>query len=152
MTLNIEGLTNAVVSHAMALGVFERVNSAPPANAPGNGLTYACWADRIRPSRSSGLSATSANVMFMARLYKPVESLPQDELDPDLVRALDVLLAAYCGDFDLGGLIRCVDIRGMDGTPLDVNAGWARFDEGPVYRVLDITLPLIINDAWEEQS
>lgn len=150
MTLNIKTLTAAVQSHAMQLGVFERGTSAPPTNAPGNGITFATWADRIRPSRSSGLSATSANVVYMARLYKPVDALPHDELDDDMVDALDTLLAAYCGDFDLGGAIRCVDIRGMDGIQLSVEAGWARFDEGPVYRVLDITLPLIINDAWEE--
>lgn len=149
MSLNTKVTLNAIASHAMALGLFERVNTHEPKNAPGNGLTVAIWFQNVAPVRASGLAQTSARVEYSVRLYTNMLSDPQDMIDPNLAEAADVLINAYSGDFDLGGNVRSVDLLGMAGVPLSAEAGYLNQD-GKNYRVITITLPLIVNDVWEQ--
>lgn len=148
MALDINGLLDAVVSHAMASGHFERVNQHEPENPPGHGLTCAVWANRIIALRSSGLNSVSTLVAFDVRIFSPMFD-PPDAIDPTMVAAVDSLCAAYTGDFTLGGLVRQIDVLGAHGQPLDVRAGYLQQD-GTKYRVMDIALPCIVNDLWEE--
>ncbi len=149
MTLNASTVFDAALSHAMALGLFERVNGHEPKNAPGNGLTLAMWAQDITPIPSSGLASTSAQLVLNQRIYSAMEQEPQDAIDPNIINAVDVLFTAYSGDFTLGGLIRCVDLLGQHGVRLAARAGYLPQD-GVTYRVMTITLPLLINDAWTQ--
>ncbi|RLV66352.1 hypothetical protein STAN_1873 [Streptomyces sp. CBMAI 2042] len=149
MALDTLSITDAVASHAGATGRFETVNGHEPKNAVGHGLTAAVWADRITPVRSSGLSSVSVLLTFNVRIYTPAQQLPADAIDPDMIAAVDELCAAYAADFTLGGLVRQVDLLGQHGQPLDVRAGYLQQD-GALYRVMTITLPVIVNDLWEE--
>ncbi|GAA2199941.1 hypothetical protein [Streptomyces bangladeshensis] len=150
MALNILGITDAVVSHAMASGRFETVNGHEPKNAPSTGgLTAAVWSERVTPVRSSGLDVLSVLLIFNVRIYASAVQEPADAIDPDMLAAVDDLCAAYTGDFTLGGLVRQVDLLGIHGQPLDIRAGYLQQD-GLLYRVLTISLPVIVNDLWEE--
>lgn len=152
MSLNVEALTDAMVSAVAALGYFERINLHEPKRAQaGAGLTAACWVQRIAPVRSSGLASTSGRVEFTLRIYCPMLAEPQDAIDPDVLRATDAVLAAFSGDFTLGGAIREVDLLGQFGNPLSGQAGYIPQD-GRLFRVMDITLPLIINDIWNQEA
>lgn len=142
-------ILNVIQSHALASGLFERVNGHEPDSAPGSGLTAAVWAQNIAPVRSSGLAATSGRLTFFVRLYSNVQQEPADAIDPALLAAVDTLLAAYSGDFELGGNVREVDLLGETGTALSAQAGYLEMD-GATYRIMDITLPLIINDLWQQ--
>jgi hypothetical protein len=148
MALNIAGLLDAVVSHAMASGHYERVNQHEPENAPSHGLTCSVWADRITALRSSGLDSVTALVVFNVRTQSLMFD-PPDAIDPTMVAAVDTLCAAYASDFTLGDLVRAVDLLGAHGQPLDVRAGYLQQD-GTKYRVMDIALPCIVNDLWTE--
>lgn len=149
MTLNISGLLDGVVSHAMASGHFEQVNGHEAANAPSHGLTAAVWTDSIQAIRSSGLASTTAVLVFNVRIYTSIQSEPADSIDPNMLTAVDDLCAAYIGDFTLGGLVRQVDIFGAHGQALLVRAGYIQ-QSGAVFRVMTITLPVIVNDLWEQ--
>jgi hypothetical protein len=154
MGVNIEDVLDAVVSHAMSLGVFERVNTHEPKNAPGYGLTCAIWAQDLIPIRASGLNSTSVRIAFTLRLYQNMLSEPQDAIDPNLIAAADLLCAEYTNDFQLGGdiSIRMVDLLGAHGIP---GPSWrAGFDEqdSKMFRVMDINLPLVINDVWQQTA
>ncbi len=152
MPLDITTLLDRAVSHAMAAGLFERVNGHEPKNAPGAGLTAALWAQNIGPARrASGLDSTTIRLELAVRLYSSLQQEPQDAIDPELLAALDVLLAAYSGDFTLGDAVRQVDLLGAYGTPLGAQAGYLAHD-GVVYRVFTITLPLIVNDLWNQEA
>jgi hypothetical protein len=148
MSLNTAATLDAIASHAMATGRFDRVNTHEPKNAPGNGLSVAIWVDSITPTQS-GLAATTARVVYNVRVYTSMLSEPQDAIDPNLIEAADVLLEAYSGDFSLGGNVRNVDLLGASGPPLSAQAGYLSQDN-KVYRVMTITLPLILNDAWTQ--
>lgn len=149
MALDIRGILDAVVSHAMASGQFERVNGFEAASPPGSGLTCGVWVDRITALRSSGLDTVSALVVLNVRIYGSMQSDPPDAIDPNMVAAADTLGAAYSGDFQLGGLVRHIDLLGAHGSPFDVRAGYLSID-GVHYRVLTITLPAVVNDLWTE--
>ncbi len=149
MSLNALALTNAIASHAAASGYFDRVNTHEPKNAPGNGLSCAIWFARVAGAQSSGLNATSALVVFNVQIRQNMLVEPQDQIDGDMLAALDALIGAYAGDFELGGNVRCVDLRGMTGTALEAEAGYVNQD-GKLYRAINITLPLVVNDVWSE--
>lgn len=151
MAIDIDALTNKVVSHAMASGHFERVNAEEPTNAPGTGLTAAAWVQDIQPVRSSGLDSVSMLMIYAVRLYLPVNPIAPDSLDPAMVKALDALFAAYVGDFTFDGTIRSIDIFGANGTTLSGRAGYLAID-ATTYRVYTITLPLVVNDVWDEEA
>jgi hypothetical protein len=149
MALNVDAIMDAVVSHAMASGYFDRVNQHEPKNAPGSGLSAAVWVARVRPVLSSGLASTSAQIVFNVRLYTSMLQEPQDAIDPAMVHALSALFDAYAGDFTLGSEAREVDLFGSEGTPMQAEAGYLNQDN-KLYRVMTITLPVVVNDAWDQ--
>lgn len=150
MTLGVAGITASVQSHAETLGLFETVNLHEPKSKPGTGLTCAIWADKIGPaSGSSGLASTSVLVVFAVRLYTPMLQQPYDAIDPNMLSAVDALMGAYSGVFTLEGQVREVDLLGEFGTPLSAQAGYITQD-GKLYRVMTLSLPLVVNDLWTQ--
>lgn len=151
MTFPILEIFQAVESHALKLGRFERVNTHEPKNAPGNGLTCAIWTEHLEGIRSSGLDSTSAVLRVYVRIYDNMLREPQDAIDPGIVTATSELFNAYNGDFELGGLVRNVDVLGAAGVSLQAKAGYIQQDKG-LFRCMTIVLPLIINDAWDQEA
>jgi hypothetical protein len=150
MSINFPALVDAVTSAASASGYFDTVQGHEPKSAPGTGLTFAVFLSDLRPvAAASGLAATSARVELTGRIYKPFTAQPEDLIDPNLAAAADALLTAYSGDFDLGGNARNVDLLGAHGSPLALRAGYQSVDR-TMFRVLDITIPIIVNDAWTQ--
>lgn len=150
--LGINAIIDALVSHAARLGYFDTVHAHEPKSMPGEGLHYAVFMSTIGPARSgSGLAATTVRLELAGRIYTPFAKQPEDDIDPRLVDALDKLFEAYTGDFDLGGSVRNVDVLGGQGTPLSARFGYQTIDK-QTYRVIDIVLPLVINDAWNQEA
>jgi len=149
--LDSGAIIEAVRSHALASGEFEQAPGYEPKSKPGRGLTCAVWVQRgpAPTARTSGAAATSARLILNVRVYTNMISDPQDEIDPRVVAAVDTLMTAYNGDFTLGGLVSYVDILGMHGVLLDAVAGYLQQD-GAIFRVMTITLPVIIENAWEQ--
>jgi hypothetical protein len=146
--LDVDGILAEIVSHAQRIGHLAQVNQHEPKSAPEGVLTGAVWAQELRPlPSSSGLNATTVLVAFNVRIYKNMLSLPQDAIDPEVLAATDALMAAYSGDFTLGGLVRNVDLLGEHGEGLFARAGYVPQD-GRLYRILDISVPCVINDLW----
>ncbi len=145
----VDALFDKLLSHAAASGYFARVNQHEPKNAPGSGLTAALWVQDISPARSSGLSSTSGLVTLSLRVYQNFASEPFDAIDPTVVKAVNGMLSAYTGDLDLGQTVRCIDLLGMSGTAMRAQAGYVEINK-TVYRVMTITIPVIVNDMWAQ--
>jgi hypothetical protein len=151
VTINTEAIVNVVASHAAASGHFERVNSHELGSPPGSGLTAAVWVQSMRPwQQRSVLAATCARVVLMVRIYTSPLQEPQDAIDPAVMAAADALFIAYSGDFTLGNLVSEVDLLGAGGEALTAVAGWLPLADGSRWRVMDITVPFVINDAWTQ--
>jgi hypothetical protein len=150
VSLEIGAIMNALESHALASGVFEDVLGHELIGMPGTGITAALWPQRIRPvALASGLAATSARVEFMLRIYTTAVQQPADGIDPAVVAAADALFTAYGADFELGGNARNVDLLGQTGEPLSATAGWLQVDGGSL-RVMDLLIPVVVNDVWSQ--
>jgi hypothetical protein len=148
--MDVTGILNALVSDAETTGLFDQINTHEPKSAPRNGLTMAVWADRIEPyALASGLDATSAVIVFNARLFTKMLQYPQDSIDPNMIIAVDTLMNKYSGDFTLGDMIRNVDLLGETSFHLEAQAGYINQDN-TLYRVMTLTIPLIVNDAWTQ--
>lgn len=150
MAIDIAGILNAVVSHAQALGRFERVNAHAPDNAPGTGLSAAVTVTEVGPvAAASGLNSTTSRVALSVMVFSPMPAEPGDDVETGIVAAADALMADYSGDFELGGLVKQVDLLGAHGTPLSAQTGYVDI-AAQTYRVAIITLPLIVNDLWSQ--
>lgn len=152
MTIGLQAILDAVQSHAAKSGQFDRVAGHEPKNAPGNGLSTAVWVDRLAPlPTGSGLASTSGLLTLNVRVYTNMLSDPPDAIDPNLTAAVDALMTAYSGDFDLGGNVRHVDLLGAYSPGLSAQAGYLEQD-GRLYRVMTITVPLVLNDIWTQNA
>lgn len=145
MTLEVRDILAQVDTHAAASGYFDTFLGHEPKSAP-KGLTHAVWAQKLDPvPQLSGLVSATWRIAFSIRIYKPMKTMPQDAIDPDMLEAIDYLLGEYIGDFTLGGEVMQVDILGAYGVPLSAVAGYLDQDNR-LHRVMTITLPLIIPD------
>lgn len=151
MSFPVLQVFQAVESHAAASGRFEQVNMHEPKNAPGHGITCAIWVQHLGTILSSGLASSSAVLRLSVRIYQNFISQPEDAIDPNVTEATAVLFDAYAGDFTLGNLIRQVDLHGTAGVPLSAEAGYIPQDK-LMYRCMTITLPLLINDAFNQEA
>ncbi len=140
---------DAIASMALSLGFFDAVAQHEPKSAPGKGLSLFIFANDVTPVPSSGLSSTSVRMTVNVQLRCSMTREPQDDIDLDLIEACDALCAEISGDFDLGASVRTVDLLGQHGTALGGRFGYITHD-GHMFRVLDITVPCLINDAWSQ--
>jgi hypothetical protein len=141
-------IIEAVASHALRSGWFDKVNQFEPKSMPGNGITCSVWVQNAEPA-SSGLAATSIRFELSVRLYSAMIDEPQDMIDPNLTAAAWDLFVAYSSGFTLGGLVESIDLLGKDGSPLRWEAGYVQIEK-PLYRIITITLPVKINDAFDQ--
>ncbi len=143
-------LFNKIESHAKASGLFDSVNTHEPKSAPGGNLHCAIYVSTLRPAPvNSGLAATTGVITIMARVYIPMIQEPQDKIDPLIVAATDTLMANLSVDFTLGGSARNIDLLGSTGESLEARAGYITIDQ-TMYRSMDITIPIIVNDVFPQ--
>lgn len=151
----LDPIFDAVVSDVQSTGYFDRVNLHEPKRRPVlTGLTSAVWVQSIDPisgSAGSGLASTSARVVFMVRLYSNMLKEAQDAIDPQLMKAGSSIMRRYHDDFDfsLDPLVRNVDLLGAFGIALSLVTGYLEQD-GVMFRIADITVPVICNDVWTQ--
>ena len=154
MAADFEGIIAALISMAQTTGKFENVAGAEFKNAPGPGATAALWFDGLDPlPEASGLSSTTMRFAMMMRIYLPSVVEPSDGIDPLVIAAAGAMFSALIAAFTLGGLIRNVDIFGEHGDRLHARPGWLPFgSDGGKYRTVDITIPMIVNDEYDQAA
>lgn len=147
----VKSVYAALVSHAKSLALFTGgVSQHEPLSPPGSsGLSAAFIEGAIGPA-PSGLGATSLKWEWMIRVYSKWLEKPASEIDAPLTAAAVQLFASYAADLDLtgfgvpAGLVREVDVLGVVSEPK-----WLSM-EGTQFRVRDLAISLIINDAYPQ--
>lgn len=148
----LEDILDAVVSDVQRSGYFDKVNTHEPKRGPRNGLTAAIWVQAVDPiALASGLASTSARITFTLRMYQSMLKEPQDLIDVHMTKALSNLMRRYHDDFDFEGIIRNIDLLGQFGVSLSAISGYLEVD-GAMYRIIDMTIPCIVNDVWPQVS
>ena len=141
-----KALFKAIQSYAQELGIFEGVNLHEPWNAPGNRLFCSINLGAVRPVMSSGLAAVSSQVTLVIRIWSSALQKPLDGIDPEILAAASSLMGAFAGGFTLSGTVRDIDVMAMSAQPAYVDF------EGKPFRVVEISLPIVINDTWAEAA
>ena len=148
--LDFLAIRDALVSLAQQTGRFTGgVAKHEPTSKPA-GVHAALWLDTITPvPDASGLASVTVRLAFLCRVYLSAASEPYDDIDAKGLAAADRTMAGWAGDFNLGGTARNVDIKGRHGTGLSGQAGYQKIGD-TLFRVFTITVPVIVNDVWEE--
>lgn len=146
-------LFDRVASHAASLGLFDnQVATHEPKNPPGNGVWCALWTDGIAPiPRISGLNETGGRVTFRVRIGANFIQEPQDSIDPHIMVACTTLMEEYSSHFTLDQTVMAVDLLGAYGQPLTARGSFVTMQQR-VYRVLEIILPVIIDNMWVQSQ
>lgn len=154
MSIPIREIADELSSRAQRLGYFDNVQWHEPRSLPrlGSQINLAFWSEQLQAVQSSGLSSLSVRWEVTARVYVGPDSEPGDDIEPRLVEAGAALYAALSSGFSFGGRVRHVDFLGSDGEPLILTPGWYDYGNDNVVRTMDLSIPLIINDAFDLQS
>lgn len=141
-----KALFEAIRSMAKKLGIFSGdVITHDPEATPAAGRVWCSISlGPVKPVPSSGLAAVSGEVTLMVHVWSFAMQKPLDNVDPGVLGATCALMGAFAGGFTLNGTVREVDLFGMHAEP-----GYTDF-EGKEIRAMAITVPLVINDMFEE--
>lgn len=155
--LDTGALNDALVSHAQRLGIFDSVNGHEPRRAPGTGLTYSLWIQTVRPfAPQSGLAASSAALIYNARIQLPIpaDTSSLDAMDPRLSDAACALIGAMTADFTLDGLaLPGIDLLGRTGAQFGLGGEAGYLDQdSTIFRVMVLTIPIVINDVFPQEA
>lgn len=152
MTLDMTGIFYAARDHLLTTGYFERVNGHEAKNAPGNGLTCDVVISAIKPiPQRSGLAATSALISLEARLYLNALHEPQDDIDPILYTAADVVFNSISENYTLSETVAEVDLLGEYGNGMNGRSGYVERNQ-ILYRTFTFNFDCVINDLWDQEA
>lgn len=150
MAIDFVSILSGAETHAMASGLFESVGLHESLNPPGNGLRCEIIASDLRPVQQfSGLDKSSARLEILVSVICSLRRQPLDSIESDMLNAVSTLIGMYVGDFDLIGSISYIDVFGSNGAGVAARPGYIEIDGIP-YRRYVITLPMIIDNAWDE--
>jgi hypothetical protein len=144
-------IQQAIITHAKTSGAIQHAQAHPPRKAPAGGVTACVWLGPVTPLRQfSGLSSTAVAAVFQGMLITSDLQKPYEGIDEKLWRALDAFFGRLHGDLSLGGLVNHIDVFGAQGAgALSATGDWMSIDTGD-YRIMHMTIPLIIDNFWEQ--
>ncbi len=146
--INTDDLFSKMASGMAASGLFVATIQHEPKAAPSpSGVTGAVWSAGIVPASESGMTSMSIVLTFQCRIYSSMMAEPQDGIDPAVLAATDAFIAYLCSDFDLCDTVRMIDFYGNASEGLRTQSGYLTQDK-MVFRVMDVFVPIIINDAY----
>jgi hypothetical protein len=138
-----KALFQALESHALTLGIFDRVNTHVPASVPGKGLSCSISLGSVAATpEASGLAAVSGTITFNVMIFNPMTQRSLDGIDQGTLTAVCTLLAEYSGNFTLGGTVRDIDLLALKAEPAYLE------QENKHFRVEQISVAVVINDLW----
>lgn len=126
-----------------AAGVQAGVPMAPP---QGEGLFGAVFMRSVSVNKVYANGGTEETHLVTVRVHRNAMNRPADEIEFELAVCVQQVVSDLIGDYDLGATVREIDVGGMNGTPL--RSEWGQVDIGGVmFRVVDIMLPLTVDDS-----
>jgi hypothetical protein len=150
--IDTAGILAALVAHAEGTALFTAVQTWEGRVSPTSGILCAIWPQRLGPAVGvSGLASSSALLTFSIRLYTSTLTQPFDDIDPGMIAAVDTLMNALSGDFDLGDESRYIDLLGAYSPGgMVCEAGYVTSMDGKLMRVMTISVPVVVPDAWAQ--
>ena len=145
MAFNIKATLQTLQSKLVANGYFKGgALIGEPKSPPGERFTGAVFMSHVDTWLT--LATLCAVHVVQLRVDDNMLSEPAEDVELEMSVVIDKIMGDVAGEFDLGATISYVDFGGIHGTPL--SARWGYVDVGgTLYRVADITIPLVVNDV-----
>lgn len=146
MPFDVTASMRALESHLLSSGRFVHVQvGEPKAVVDSDGFVAALMMDHAQIV-SLTMSTTIELHVVTIRIYKNMLAEPQDQWEIDGAKIYSEVSDLLYADFTLGGQVRNIDFGGEHGSTYQ--AIWAYGDiGGPIFRVVDITVPLVVDGA-----
>lgn len=149
--LDAVAVRDALKSVFQSVGSIGDVLTSQGVAPPSNGVSAQIWAVppfKLVPTRS-GLADVSLLVTFNARLLIPLGTPPADDLDLSLLAAYSDVMNALVGGFTLNGEVEQLDLLGAYSGGLTTDPAYIEIG-GAMFRCMTMTLPLVLDDVWDE--
>ena len=145
MAFNIKATIQSINSFLRAGGYVSQASVGEPKSPPTEYVSASVIMDSFSVV-SLTLGTTIELQSVTIRLYLNMLMEPTEEVEYKLAEVASQIGSDLLGDYDLGASIRNVDVGGQHGSPL--RAQWGYVDlGGTMFRVVDIFVPLIVDDS-----
>ena len=147
MAFDIDRTLHAVTSFLKVDGKFRTVTIGEPKSiTPLTSICVAVFMQSTAITKFYLNGGTEEVHVVMVRLYRDMLAEPTEDIETDLAKSVQRIVSDLLGDYDLGATIRNIDGAGGIGTNL--GSAWGYTDlSGRMFRIVDITLPLIVDDS-----
>lgn len=147
-TFSVSMPSVALVGSSVALqtNLFQAVDTHEPVSPPGNRMYCSIMLGPFRPVTISGLNSVSGQMTFAMRLWLKARQRPLDKIDMELLAAATTLIGALSSQFTLKGTVRNINLLAMAATP-----AWVEM-EGEQFRVIEVAVPVVINDMFTQEA
>jgi len=149
MAFDISSSLHAVETYVLNLGLFQSVQIGEPKQPVGQGFHAAIFMNSVDISLVYSGGETRESHVVTLRVYRDMlaeQSDPLLNLETEMASVISKLMENLLGDTDLESTVMSIDAAGMDGQGLATSFGYTDLG-GSMYRVADITLPLIVNGS-----
>ena len=151
--IGTDNVMNWVISTVKQTGVVDQVleTESVGAGAPG---TFAAIVhpQAFGPSpKTSGQASTSMLITVIIQLTIQTPVTPLSPIDRRLTRGVDKLLELLNANIDgSDDPLGFTDLYGMEGAALAAQFGWIPGPDGVMFRSAEITVPVIVVDAYAQ--
>ena len=149
MAFEIKNTLHAVETYVTNLGLFSTVQIDEPKQPVGRGLHAAIYMQSVSITTIYLGGDTRESHVVQLRVYKDMLAEypdPQNSLEAELTSVVSKLMSNLLGDTDLESSVMSIDAGGIDGTSMTATYGYLSLG-GVMYRVVDISIPLIVNGS-----
>jgi len=147
MPFQLRATLQAIQSHLAKSGYCRTNQIGEPKQASKERIAAAVFNRSARVIRVplGGSPGTEELHIINVRLYMNMMDQPQEQIEFLLNEAASSITEDLMADFDLGATVRHVDVGGIYGQPLEVVYGYLELS-GVMYRVADLTVPLVVDN------
>ena len=146
MAFDVLGSLNVVETAVAKSGYFTAGTQVGEPKGPrdGPGLSAAIWMQSAAIVETTLTHPIESHVVTV-RLYQDMLAEPTADIELELSQALGQLIDDLLADVDFGGEIRNIDAGGQYNA---MAAAWGYVDlGGTMYRIVDINIPLTVDDT-----
>lgn len=145
MAFNIKTTIGQIAGWLQKTGYVKATRVGEPKSPPQGELFASVFMNSVRLVKFYLNGGTQEIHSVQVRLYRNMLA-DNEDTEYILAKAVSEITSALLGDFDLGSNIRNVDAAGEHGQGM--TATWGYIDVGgTMYRVVDLVLPLVVDDS-----
>lgn len=144
-----------IIDYVSRLGMFDSVQNFELTGNVGQ-FVAAVFPDPEALTPVAGLSGTNVTslcVQFVVRVYIQASAANPDVIDPRALNAAALIMRKFNEGFTFTESIYAIDLLGEKSAGLRAVAGYAKIgspDGSVLYRIIDIRVPILLADVWQQ--